>query len=102
MLDARDSAGICVDMDHEMLVWQTMFRDRYDHALPDALVFSRSVATIKFGYDAYLRHSHQHLEELLPHLRDKYLSEVPRYEQVEWPLAEVLIRKTWTRMQAGD
>lgn len=78
-----------------------MLQDPSVYGLPVATTFHRSEGSLKFGYDAYIRHPHQPLEELLPHLRDKYQTDVPSYERLDWPSVEILIRQIWLRLRGG-
>lgn len=101
-MEARSNFRDCnkdvvLDIESELAFWKNSYGSSVFHS--QARRFEAHVATLKFGYDMYLLNHRRGLDELMPALQRRYLLDVPKYGQLEWPLAEAVVRETWKRMQ---
>ena len=90
--------GVLLDIEAELEYWRRVFPDTEFRAT--SLPFSDFVPTIKFGYDCFLLFHRQALAEVLPSLRTRYASQIPRHQQLEWRWADQIVRHAWGRMRA--
>lgn len=92
---ARDK-NVILDIDSELRYWSGSYACSRFHRTPR--LFDDYLATLKFGYDMYLLHHRHDLGDVLPAIRDRYFASVHPRDQLDWPLAEAVIRETWKRM----
>lgn len=99
VFDRRKVAqGVIVDIDAELSYWRRCFQDQAFHE--PGVQFDAYVPTFKFGYDAYLLHHHDPLDELLPALKARYERSIQQHQRLEWSRSQSIIKSTWQRMHA--
>lgn len=88
------------DLGAELLHW----RRSYPHGahFGSGLPFERYIATLKFGYDNFLRHHKQDLAKLKPSLHQQYQSRVAMGDRVHWEEAELIVTAVWERMHGNQ
>jgi hypothetical protein len=95
----RLAPGMVLDIAAELVYWKHCHpHRRFFHA---RLPFEAYVPTLKFGYDSYLIHHHERLDELVPMLQRRYTT-LNAHEQLAWPDAMAIVRAAWKRMGAAS
>lgn len=90
--------GVIVDIEAELSYWRDCFQEHEFHR--PGMHFDAYVPTFKFGYDAYLLHHQNPLDELLPALKARYESSLTEAQRLEWSRGQSIIKSTWQRMHA--
>ena len=88
--------NVMLDIHSELAYWRLHLIRSAFHRTPRP--FSDYVFTLKFGYDMYLLNGGCELEKMLPEMRSRYQATAMGREQLDWSLAEAVIRETWKRM----
>jgi len=94
--ETTGARAIVVDINHELRWW----RDHYAQHPGGRPSYGQAEHTLKFAYDTYLLHPHEHLEALWPDIRRRY-TQLPMHEQLEWSRAEQIIGDVWRRILGG-
>ncbi len=91
------SQNVVLDIEAELAYWRTCHAKK--PLQPSGAPFEACVATLKFGYDAYLLYHRDDLELLLPALKERYAHRLQPEQRLDWSRAQSLIRATWQRMR---
>ncbi|RYG06216.1 MAG: hypothetical protein EON92_20200, partial [Burkholderiales bacterium] len=88
-MNPLNDAAVVIDIESELTFWQQAYRASRFHR-PD-FSFDDYRPSLKFAYDAYLRLHRQPLETVMPELRERYETRMPRYERMEWDRMSCLL-----------
>lgn len=89
--------GVLVNIEAELSYWRDIFPAVEFGRM--SLPFSHFVPTIKFGYDCYLLYPKYNLDDALPFFRQRYFTQVPLTQQVEWRWVDQILRHSWGRLK---
>ncbi len=88
--------SIVIDVDDELSYWAEKLPDLecYRPHLP----LDRYTRTLRFAYDSYLQHPHEHVDLLMPWLRDRYMR-IASDRRLDWQDAEPVVKAVWQRLK---
>lgn len=89
--------GVLIDIDAELAYWRAVLPTTEFGRV--SLPFEHFAPTIKFGYDCYLLYPKRSLAEALPDFRERYMTQMPVHQQIEWRWADQIIRHSWGRLK---
>lgn len=95
-LHAHAEPCAAIDVQAELRFWEDCYTRLSFHQ--PGVPFRHYVPTLKFAYDTYLLANHDSLDELLPALPGRYEQQVLRTTQLDWPVAQDIVRQVWQRL----